>query len=111
MTLRLDPLAEADLDRVPRPDFARVRQALADLERGAEGLDVGPLEARFRLDATEVQDSGSGVAGGSTAPDEPWQVLVVDGHWIVFRLLLTGDQYVARIVTRRELARIVRDLP
>lgn len=111
MTLRLDPLAEADLDRVPRPDFARVRQALADLERGAEGLDVGPLELRFRLDATEVQDSAGGVAGGLRAPGDLWQVLVVDGHWIVFQLLSTGGYYVARIVTRRELARIVRDLP
>jgi hypothetical protein len=87
MPVRLDPLAEADLDRVSRPDFARVRHALAALGTAAAGLDVAPLEGH-----------------------EPWQVLVVEGHWIVFRTLPEGDQYVARIVTRRELARIVEDL-
>jgi hypothetical protein len=87
MSVRLDPLAEADLDRVSRPDFARVRQALTVLGSGAAGLEVAPLEGHA-----------------------PWQVLVVEGHWIVFRTLPQGDQYVARIVTRRELARIVEEL-
>ncbi len=89
MTVRLDPLAEADLDQVPRPHFAQLRRALAALDgESGGGPGVTPLEGF-----------------------DPWRVLAVEGHWIVFRPLRDGDCYVGRIVTRRELARIVQEGP
>jgi len=94
----LAPSAERDLRRLRRsPDLERVREAIRDLERGAEGLDIVPLQGRH-----------------------PWRRLR-EGDWrMIFRPLSPAETrrqrvaddgvLVARIVNRRDLERAIRTL-